>query len=232
VESLLAVPENVSARDAVLLPFVETAVSFLMDGAPLIGEKVVVLGQGIIGLLVTALLSDYPLSALIAVDRYPLRRDWSHRLGAHIVLNPAETAYQQQLQATLNAPTYPGADLVYELTGNPRALDQAIACAGFDGRVVVGSWYGSKTVELELGSHFHRNQIKLVSSQVSHIAPRWRGRFDKRRRMDVTWDMLSRLEPQRLITHVLPVADAAQAYRILDKAPETAVQVVLDYGVI
>jgi 2-desacetyl-2-hydroxyethyl bacteriochlorophyllide A dehydrogenase len=77
VEALLVVPEGLSARDAVLLPFMETAVSFLMDGEPLIGEQAVVLGQGIIGLLVTALLSDYPLSALVTVDRFPLRRDWS-----------------------------------------------------------------------------------------------------------------------------------------------------------
>jgi threonine dehydrogenase-like Zn-dependent dehydrogenase len=126
--------------------------------------------------------------------------------------------------------TYRGADLVFELTGNPRALDQAIAYAGFDGRVIVGSWYGNKTADLELGGHFHRNQIRLVSSQVSHIAPRWRGRFDKARRMDVAWAMVARHGPQQLITHTLPIVDAAEAYRILDEAPETAVQLVLDYG--
>ncbi len=230
VENLLIVPEELSAQNAVLLPFMETAVSFLMDGLPMIGERAVVFGQGIIGLLVTALLAAYPMADLVTIDPFPLRRDWSRRLGAYRVLDPAEPELAQQLTSILRGDImYHGADLVFELSGNPQALEQAIACAGFDGRIVVGSWYGRQTAHLDLGSHFHRSQINIISSQVSHIAPRWRGRFSKARRLQVAWDMLARLQPQSLITHTFPVAEAVQAYRLLDEAPESTVQVILDY---
>ncbi|MFN2138322.1 MAG: zinc-dependent alcohol dehydrogenase, partial [Candidatus Promineifilaceae bacterium] len=89
VENLVPVPEGLAAEDAVLLPFMETAVSFLMDGRPLIGENVVVFGQGVIGLLTVALLASYPLGKLAAIDPIPLRRDWSGRLGAEVALDPA-----------------------------------------------------------------------------------------------------------------------------------------------
>ena len=61
-------PADLPPQDAVLLPFMETAVSFVMDGQPLIGEQVVVFGQGVIGLLATRLLAEYPLASLVTVD--------------------------------------------------------------------------------------------------------------------------------------------------------------------
>ncbi len=229
-EDLLIVPEDLPAEDAVLLPFMETAVSFLMDGQPMIGEQVVVFGQGIIGLLVTTLLSRFPLAGLVSVDPIALRRDWSVRSGATQALDPDARDFDQQLAlANQGGADYRGADLVFELSGSPQVLDQAIACTGFDGRVLVGSWYGSKRSAVDLGGHFHRNQISFVSSQVSHIAPRWRGRFDKARRLQMAWAMLNRHRPSALITHRFPAAQAAEAYRTLDQSPETAVQLILEY---
>ena len=105
----------------------------------------------------------------------------------------------------------------------------AIAAAGFDGRILVGSWYGRKQAPLDLGSHFHRSQINLFSSQVSHIAPRLRGRFSKERRLRAAWEMLARHRPERLITHRFAIDDAARAYALLDQQPQTAVQVLIDY---
>lgn len=230
VTDLIIVPENLAPQDAVLLPFMETAVSFLMDGQPMIGEQVVLFGQGIIGLLTTALLSQYPLASLLTVDPVPLRRDWSIRLGARKALDPLTPDFPQQLSDALRENgTTAGADLVFELSGNPYSLNQAIDCCAFDGRLLVGSWYGRKVAPVDLGGHFHRSQIKIISSQVSHIAPRWRGRFDKPRRLQVALEMLARHQPQKLITHHFHIADAAQAYQLLDEAPESAVQIVLDY---
>ena len=64
-----------------------------------------------------------------------------------------------------------GADLTYELSGAPAALDQAIRITGFSGRVVIGSWYGTKRASLDLGGRFHRSRIRLISSQVSSLSP-------------------------------------------------------------
>src|SRR5262245_41575667 len=71
---LIPVPAPLSLEEATFLPNMETAVNFLMDGQPLIGERVVVFGQGVVGLLTTALLAQLPLARLVTVDRYPVRR--------------------------------------------------------------------------------------------------------------------------------------------------------------
>ncbi|MCB0122793.1 MAG: oxidoreductase, partial [Caldilineaceae bacterium] len=117
----------------------------------------------------------------------------------------------------------------YELTGNPAVLTDAINCTGYSGRVVIGSWYGQKRAAIDLGGHFHRNRIQLIGSQVSTIAPQLQGRWSKTRRFETAWHMLESLDYTQLITHRLPVNDAAQAYQLLDQQPADLLQVVLTY---
>lgn len=210
---------GITDADAVFLPNVETAVNFLHDGAPLAGEKVVLFGQGVVGLLTTALLARLPLAQLITLDHHSLRRRWSDELGAHSSL-PSDADVRSLLGPE-------GADLVYELSGSPAALEHAIAAAGYGGRVVIGSWYGRKRVELDLGGAFHRQRIRLVSSQVSTIAPELRGRWDKARRLAFAWQALAALQPSRLITHRFSFAQAAEAYALCDQSPESVLQVVM-----
>jgi threonine dehydrogenase-like Zn-dependent dehydrogenase len=113
-----------------------------------------------------------------------------------------------------------GADLTFELSGNPVALNDALALTCFSGRIVIGSWYGEKQVEVNLGGTFHRSRIKLISSQVSTIAPELEGRWDKARRFDAAWKALERIKPEKWITHRFAIDDAAQAYRLLDESPQ------------
>jgi 2-desacetyl-2-hydroxyethyl bacteriochlorophyllide A dehydrogenase len=228
---LLPVPDSLPPEEAVFLPNMETAVNFLMDGHPLIGERVVVFGQGIVGLLTTALLVRVPLSRLITLDRYAFRRERSRALGAHASLDAGQDHVLARLQACLQEEhVAAGADLTYELSGNPVALDQAIAVTGFDGRIVIGSWYGQKRADLNLGGRFHRSRIRLISSQVSTIAPQWGGRWTKGRRLHVAWQMLQHVNPAHLITHRFPLEQASQAYALLDQHPEEAIQVLFTYG--
>lgn len=228
-EHLLPVPAGMSPETAVFLPNMETAVSFLMDGQPMIGEQVAVFGQGIVGLLTTALLAQMPLASLVTLDRYPPRRQWSTRLGATAALDPAHGLAEIK-QALQGKRPYPGADLTFELSGNPRALDQAIDVTGYNGRILVGSWYGQKRADLNLGGQFHRSHMQIISSQVSHIAPRWNGRWTKPRRLQHAWQMLAQIRPERLITHRFAIEQAAEAYQLLDQSPEQAIQVVLTYA--
>jgi len=221
-DALLPLPAGISPQDALFLPNVETAVNLVMDGGPLIGEQVVIFGQGIVGLLTTALLARFPLTNLVTIDPYDLRRQASLTVGAHSSLAPAGL---DPLQAQLPQ----GADLIYELSGNPAALDQAITLAGFDSRIIVGSWYGTRPVTLDLGSRFHRQRVRLISSQVSTVAPPLQGRWSQARRLELAWHMLSQIQPARFITHQIQFSQAAQAYRLLDQTPEQAIQVVLQY---
>lgn len=225
----LALPENLAPEAAVFLPNMETAVSFLMDGRPIIGEQVAVLGQGIVGLLTTALLARMSLASLVTLDAHPLRREWSRKLGATASLD-AHAAIAEALLALQGGRSYRGADLVYEISGRPEALATAIALAGYNGRIVVGSWYGDKPATLDLGGRFHRSQMQIISSQVSHVAPGLAGRWTKARRFDTAWERIRAVRPQQLITHVVPLAQAADAYRQLDQDLATTLQVVLKYS--
>jgi 2-desacetyl-2-hydroxyethyl bacteriochlorophyllide A dehydrogenase len=229
-DELLKLPEGLTPEDAVFFPNMETAVTFLLDGVPHIGEQVVVFGQGIVGLLLTALLNRWPLSSLVTLDLYPKRRLLSEDLGARVTLDPSETGVMERLCSYLqgNGP-YPGADLCYEISGNPAALDQAIAATGFSGRVVIGSWYGLRRSDLNLGGRFHRSRVRLISSQVSSIAPELSGRWNNTRRYQITWQMLGEVQPARFITHRYAIDQAAQAYELLDHHPEDAIQVILTY---
>lgn len=230
VTDLLPIPDDVSDDDALFLANMETAVNFLLDGAPLIGERVAVFGQGVVGLLTLGLLADLPLAACVAVDRWPVRRAAAVRLGATEALDPADAGTAARLRAVCGATDDAdpaGFDLIYELSGAPPALDQAIAAAAFDGRIVVGSWYGAKRVSLDLGRRFHRGRVRLISSQVSTLTPALAGRWTKARRLEVAWRRLAALRPAQLITHRVPLEQAADAYRRIDAEPETCLQVIL-----
>lgn len=229
-EELLPIPAGVTPEAATMLPNMETAVNFMLDGAPLLGEQVVVFGQGIVGLLLTALLAKMPLAGLVTLDSYPQRRLASLRLGAKASLEPEKAQESAQLLSLLSRDgSYLGADLTYEVSGNPSALDLALAVTGYNGRVIIGSWYGRKKPELDLGGVFHRSRIRLISSQVSSIAPELTGRWNKPRLLGVAWQMLREIQPTALITQAFQFSDAPAAYDLLDKNPGEAIQVVLKY---
>jgi len=230
-EELIPLPPILSAEEGALLANMETAINFLMDGHPLVGEQVAVFGQGVVGLLTTALLAHFPLASLVPLDPIQLRREKSLSLGAHDALDPtAPDALLRLHEALQQDRPYRGADLTYELSGNPAALDQAIAATGFNGRVVIGSWYGRKQASPDLGEWFHRSRISLISSQVSSISPGLEGRWNRMRRWQMALKMLQKLRPVELVSQRFPVHEAPQAYELLDKRPEEALQIILTYG--
>lgn len=236
IEDLIPLPETVSFTDGVMLPSVETAVNLLMDGAPMIGERVVVLGQGIIGLLTTALLSKCPIGALYTVEPHLERRTRSETLGADASFSVEEyEALSERLSiGQPDAPeargaSYEGADLVLELSGTPSVLNRAVSLSGFGGRIIVGSWYGEKEAPIQLGGRFHRSRIQIKSSQVSTVAPEYRGRWTKERRLQVVKRHLEALTPSNLISKVYDPEEAGDLYRELDEASPPPLQPVFQY---
>lgn len=230
VTDLVPLPDGLDLEEAVFIPNLETAVGLVHDGHPLAGERVVVFGQGIVGLLTTLLLARMPLARLVTLDRHPRRRQASIASGAHACLDPAGSAVEANVRAALEAgDPRTGADLSFELSGDPSTLNLAIAATGFDGRIVIGSWYGLKTAPIDLGSRFHRSRLRLISSQVSRIGPELTGRWTKARRLAYVLDLLPVLRPSSLITHRVPFEQAPEAYRMLDQDPAEALQVVLTY---
>ena len=225
-ECLFPIPESLSPETACFLPNMETAVNLVQDGAPVLGERVLVLGQGIIGLLTTALLHEFPLEILLTADCYELRRKASMAIGIARSLDSDSQNFREDAKDLLIS----NADLAFELSGNPVALNDALALTAFSGRIVIGSWYGEKRADVDLGGAFHRSRIKLISSQVSTIAPELSGRWDKPRRFGVAWEALKRIQPQKWITHRFPIEEAEQAYKLLDENPQETIQVIFEYN--
>jgi alcohol dehydrogenase len=218
------IPIDQPAERATLLANAEAAASFVMDGRPRVGDRVVVFGQGVVGLLTTAVLAEFPLGELVTVDPYERRRELSKRLGADTAVADATA-----LDAAVATEHVEGADVTFELSGNPDALDDAIDATGYAGQVIVGSWYGNKPATLHLGGEFHRSHVRVRSSQVSRIDPDHTGRWDKERRLSLVRDLLADVDVSALVSHEFPVERANDAYELLDNAPEQTLGVVLTY---
>ena len=236
-DSLFSIPESLSCETACFLPNMETAVNLVQDAAPIFGERVLVLGQGVVGLLTASLLKEFPLEELVTSDCYELRREASMALGIETSFKSADKDFDKNFShiditndgEDLVAYAQREFDLVFELSGNPSALDDALALTCFSGRIVIGSWYGEKKTEVSLGRAFHRSRIKLISSQVSTIAPELSGRWDKARRFRVAWKALERIKPEKWITHRFNIENAEEAYQLLDESPQETIQVLLTY---
>ena len=231
-------PEGWEAERGILLPNAETALNLVLDAAPRMGERMVVFGLGAVGLMTLMMLSDFPLERLVGVDPKASRRERAREaltrasqageVGAARV-DPAAPAAPAVLRGggagelrLLHPDELAGDagfgdfDGVVEASGRPEALGAALEASGYDGRIVVGSWYGSKAVNLDLGLTFHRRRLRIVSSQVSTIAPGRRGRWNYRRRMKAAMDWLGKNGRASWITHRIPLANAQAAYELLD----------------
>jgi len=217
-------PADLSAERAVFAANVETALNILLDAPVRLGERVAVYGQGTVGLLVGLMARRNGAGRIAVVDPIEGRRTLARDLGADVAFTPAD-ATSVALADVLGGPP----DVVYEVSGNPGALQAAIDSVTDDGTVMVCSWYGTKPAALDLGGRFHRGRIRLRSTQVGRIAPQLSGRWDYARRRGVVLDLLARLPVERLISHRVPFASAPEAYRLLADHPDQAVQVVLTY---
>lgn len=234
LSDLFLIPPSITPLEALFFPNLETAISVVMDARPVLGERIVIFGQGVVGLLTTALLAKIPHSMLIAIDPIKKRLKMAKKFGADHVLSPLDKNYHRSLQQLLGVRLAShnesaGADLVVELSGNPDTLNSALELAGYQARIIVGSWYGNKIAFLNLGKHFHRHRLQITGSQVSTISPYLRGRWNKQRRFDFTWHMLTKIKPSSLISHRIPFSMAENAYQLIDQQPDSILQVVLTY---
>ena len=223
--SVIVLPDDIEPEAAVFLANMETAVNLLQDGAPAIGERIAVLGQGVVGLLLTSLLSRFPLADLTAVDGVAARRAQALLVGARQAFAPEAVAASLQHQSSACS----GADLIYEVSGVPEALNLAVSLSGYSSRIVIGSWYGNKSTVVPLGGAAHRNRLHISTSQVSTIAPQLSGRWDKARRFELAWEMIRQIRPQQLITHRAPLHEADALYKLLHEAPGDVLQAIFRF---
>jgi 2-desacetyl-2-hydroxyethyl bacteriochlorophyllide A dehydrogenase len=192
-----------------------------------LGETVAVFGQGIIGLIASrlAVLSG---ATVIAIDTEPARLEMSARMGARHTVHVGGGAVAERIRA-LTGNT--GADVVIEISGSYPGLQQAIRTAAIGGRVVAAGFYQGEGIGLNLGEEFHHNRISVVASQIGGLPRALADRWDVDRLHQVFMGLVGdgRVELSPLISRIVPVREAAAAYRMLDEDQGQALQVVFDF---
>ena len=158
--SVIAVPDDVPPARAVLAGTVETAVNALWDAAPLVGDRVAVVGAGMIGCCVARLLAGIPGVSVSLVDVDAGRADIAAELGVHFAL-PEDVGGDR--------------DLVVHASATAAGLQRSLELLAPEGTVLELSWYGDEEVTLSLGGAFHSQRLGIRASQVGRVSPARRG---------------------------------------------------------
>jgi 2-desacetyl-2-hydroxyethyl bacteriochlorophyllide A dehydrogenase len=192
-----------------------------------VGSTVAIFGQGVIGLLATrfAVLNG---ATVVAVDGIPARRERALEWGASHAIEPGDGVARRIRDLTGGL----GTDTAIELSGSYAALRDAISTVGADGTVVASGFYQGDANALRLGDEFHHNRVQLLASQIGSVPNRLRARWDVQRLQRTVLQSLANgsVDAASLVTHRYRLDDAAEAYRMLDADPSSALQVVLDFS--
>jgi 2-desacetyl-2-hydroxyethyl bacteriochlorophyllide A dehydrogenase len=200
IENLRALPNEIPEARATLAANLETAVTCVWDAEVGLGDRALVLGGGVVGIL-TAWLLVRAGAKVSLVEPRRQRRDAALALVPELALGDTGEG---------------SADVVVEASGDPRALDVAVEACASGGRIVVASFYGNRRTPLDLGDRFHRERLELRSSQVSRIPPRLSARWDGTRRFSLVVELLAEPGLDHLLAPPVPFARAPQLYASLD----------------
>ncbi|MET8583163.1 zinc-binding alcohol dehydrogenase [Streptomyces collinus] len=185
VSAVTVVPERVPAGRAVLAGTVETAVNALWDAAPLVGDRIAVVGGGMVGCSVAALLARFPGVRLQLVDADPARAKTARALGVDFA-GPEEALGD--------------CDLVVHASATEAGLTRSLELLATEGTVVEMSWYGDRRVSLPLGEAFHSRRLTVRASQVGTVSPAARAGRGYAERMALALDLLADPALDALVT--------------------------------
>jgi threonine dehydrogenase-like Zn-dependent dehydrogenase len=183
--AVTVVPDGVPAARAVLAGTVETAVNAAWDAAPLVGDRIAVVGAGMVGACVARVLSGIPATRVQLVDAEPSRAAVAAALGVDFAT--PETAAD-------------GCDLVVHASATGAGLARSLELAAPEGTVLELSWYGDRGVTVPLGEWFHSRRLVLRASQVGMVSPARRDRRGHAGRMAVALDLLADPAYDALVT--------------------------------
>jgi 2-desacetyl-2-hydroxyethyl bacteriochlorophyllide A dehydrogenase len=173
---VIALPDGIAPARAVLAGNLETAVNGVWDARLLVGDRVAVVGGGVVGCLVAYLAARVPGCDVELIDVLPARA----RVAAALAV-----AFASPDRAR------PDADVVFNTSGSPAGLTTALSLAGHEATVVDMSWYGDRPVELPLGGAFHSRRLTIRSSQVGGLPAPQRARWTHRRRLALALSLLA-----------------------------------------
>jgi hypothetical protein len=208
------VPDGVPADRAVLAGTVETAVNALWDAAPMVGDRVTVVGAGMVGCCVARLLAQIPGVDVALADVDPTRAEVAGALGV-VFAHPDEAAG--------------GRDLVVHASATGAGLQRSLELLAPDGEVVDLSWYGDTPVLLELGGAFHSGRLRLRASQVGEVALGRRHRRSRGQRLALALDLLRDPAYDALLTGVSAFAELPELMAELSSGRRAALCHTITY---
>ncbi len=214
-EAVVPLPDGLPASRAVLAANMETAINAVWDGGPSVGDRVIVVGAGVVGLLIAWLVARIPGADVTVVDVNPERERVATSLG---------------LPFRVDVPEGVNADLVFHASGSPDGAATALSAGGKEASIVEVSWFGSRPVLLPLGGAFHARRLTLRSSQVGSIPPSRAPRWTHRRRMGLALQMLQHRELDALISGESDFDDLPELFRRLDSGGEDPLCHRIRYG--
>ncbi len=204
--ALVPVPEGVPPARAVLAANMETALNVIWDSGAGPGDRIAVVGAGVVGALVGYLAARLPGAEVVLVDRLPARAPLAAGLGCGFAL-PGEATGER--------------DVVIHTSASAAGLETAIGLAGPEAAVVEASWYGAGVVPVALGGAFHSRRLRLIGSQVGQVPPARAPRWTYRRRLEKALELLRDPVLEALISGETPFAEMAEAYGRVLTDPET-----------
>jgi len=208
-------PATLDLKKATLISNMETAINAIWDAEITLGDRVIVLGYGIIGTLLCALIQTIPGVELHVIETMSARSQAAKQAGLKMLSSTNDLPYQ--------------ADVAFHTTASSDGLQSAVDAIVSEGTVIELSWYGSRSVDIKLGGSFHYERKKIISSQVSRIPRGKHMRWNFASRKDLVITLLKEIDYKTIITQHVDYALADKFFQQLRTQQTTARGIVIDY---
>ena len=213
-DAVVAVPKNVPDERAALAANMETALNAMWDAGPRLGDRIAIVGGGVVGCFIASLAAKIPAARIELIDIDPRRQHIAAALGCGFAAPDAARG---------------DCDIVFHTSASDAGLATALRLAGFEAKLIELSWFGDEPVTAPLGAAFHQRRLQLIASQVGAVAQSRRARRSHRERLALALQLLGDPVYDRLISGHCTLEELPQRMAQLAAAPDGALAEIVRY---